>query len=744
MTNSHWTRARMAGLVGLAALSLAACGGGGGGGGFFPIAGPVAGNPGTPANPDTPPVALQPLAGGSQYAGTASFGDTVSITLDQPAAGQLTLRFVDSRFGLAGALSASYATQPDGSLLATKFAAVAGTGVPDALTAALPKLSLRFHVDGALLSGSLAQVPNLKAADGSLLQGEVAASNQGAADVARLAGVYSFIKRTTAYNAKGVAQGAAAAEFGQLNIKADGSVRACVGQAYADNCSAGQPGKLAAEADQKTYPGALALTIDGQRIGRVMVNAQSGAATLLADEFTSAADGSFRTGTWVLQSAAVALPATALDGEWLCSQPELDARTGAATGRTQRNFVSVGTGLLQTDTIDTDVKLSANAGIGGASTSAVSGMNGLVAGQWSDSQKAGRVLLPVGKQTAYYIGTGASTGAAAASNISGVCRALPVQPVINTYAAAAVNVPMTIRIGDARPTQPAIGYDQVYYKQARYRNSSGGSNEWKKEFADFCEAAGLSDSKGSTVIAGTSKLTDTTTFTCSGKTVDQTAMKSAVVGPRGVLYLTDGHHTLTSFWDAPDGGGAEVRIPVVMKGNFMTQNNATFWRGMRTSKMVWLKLPDGRAITPAELPQQLGLNNGLQDDPYRALLYFTRDLGYAPPTSTDPANPISSTEFLEFYWSEWLQASPQNVKLSAYNLTNAASYLQAIGAASDLMNRADPATMIGSSGKTAKDMGQLPKAYDPAALAALYTSGDPLKPGKLAYALSYRASLAAK
>ncbi|MDM0004402.1 ParB/Srx family N-terminal domain-containing protein [Variovorax sp. J22G73] len=226
------------------------------------------------------------------------------------------------------------------------------------------------------------------------------------------------------------------------------------------------------------------------------------------------------------------------------------------------------------------------------------------------------------------------------------------------------------------------------------------------------------------------------TFTCSGKTIDSTALKSAVVGPRGVLYLTDGHHTLTSFWDAPDGGGAEVKVPVVMKGNFMDQNNATFWRGMRARKTTWLKLPDGRAITPADLPQQLGLNNGLQDDPYRALLYFTRDLGYA--------QPANSTEFLEFYWSEWLKAAPQNVDLSAYTLTDAASYLQAIGTASGLMNRADPNTIIGSSGLTATLMGQLTKAYDPVALAALNTGVDQPKPGKLAYALSYRASLAKK
>lgn len=757
MTKNKWTRARVAGLAGLAAISLAACGGGGGGGGgtFFPASGPSAGNGGNNNQAAPAAVALQPLVGGSQYSGTASFGDTVSIALDQPATGKLTLRFVDSRFGLAGSVSASYATQADGSLLASNFAAVAGTGVPDALVAALPKLSLRFQLDGSLLSGSLAQVPNLKAGNGAVLQGEIAASNQGVADVARLAGVYNFIKLTSAYNAKGMVQGAPASDFGQLSIKADGSVRACMGQAYADSCSSGQAGLLAAEDDQKTYPGALALTLGGQRIGRVMVNAQSGAATLLADEFTSAADGSFRTGTWVLQSAPSALAATALDGEWLCSQPELDAATGALTGRTQRNFVSIGANLLQTDTIDNDVKLSVNAGIGGSATSTVSGMNGLVAGQWVDSQKIGRVLLPVGKQTAYYIGSGASTGVAA-THISGVCRALPVPalPAADSpYLTTAVGAAMDLRIGDAHPTQPAIGYDQIYYKQGRYRkvdkDSAGkDSTQWKKAFDDYCEAVGLSDgAKGGTVIAGTSLLNDPSTFTCSTKNAfSTTGLKTAVIGPRGVPYLTDGHHTLTSLWEAPNGGGPKVTVKVVKNEHFVDLNNASFWRKMRQKKWVWLKLPDGSAITPAELPQQLGLSNGLKDDPYRALLYFTRDIGYSQPSTPQPPNspdPATSTEFLEFYWSEWLQAAPQNLKLSAYTLTDATSYLQAIKDASNLMIATPGTTIIGSSNKTATDMGKR-LAFDDLVFGDLNTPMTADKPGKLAYALYYRASLAAK
>jgi len=715
--------------TGLLCLLLAACGGGS----DTPLAASAA-NPGTPTQ-----VALQPLSGGAQYVGTAGFGDTISIVLDQPAAGQVSLKFVDSRFGLAGTLASAYTAQADGTLLASQFNATAGTGVPAALSAAIGKLSLRFTVDGGLLSGSLAQVPNLKAADGSLLQGHVAASNQGVASIARLAGVYSFIRQTAGYSAKGTALALPAAQYGQLKIGSDGSLRVCLNQAYSDSCTSTEGGKpvartgtLASETDQQKYPGALRLTVNGQSVGRVMVAAQSAQTTLFVDEATTAGDGSFTTGAWVLQSAATPLASTALDGEWLCAQPELDANS-RATGRTQRNYVSIAGTVLQTDTLDTDVQLSYNAvlsaGSGGTSTVAT-GANGLVAGQWAGGTLAARVFLPVGKKTAYY------AGSAGTADFSGLCRLLPAQDVLSTYLSAPSSGTgtMTITLADAHPTQPAIGYDQIYYKMARYRNTANGSTQWKKEFDDYCEASGLTDgAKGSTVIAGTSLLSNTSTFSCSTKTFDVTAFKSAVVGPKGVLYLTDGHHTFTSFWNAPDGGGPTVKVPVIMKGNFSTDSNAAFWRRMRANKTVWLKLPDGRAITPAELPTQLGLGNGLLDDPYRSLVYFTRDIGYS--------QPANGTEFLEFYWGEWLQASPQNLKLSSYNLNDATSYLSAIQAAVNLMVATPGTTPIGSSGQTATQMGKL-SSFVQSDIDALNTAVTAAKPGKLAYALSYRASLA--
>ena len=80
------------------------------------------------------PAALTPLAGGSLYVGAVSFGDTVSVALDQPAAGQVTLRFLDSRFGLGGTLVGSYTLSGD-TYKVTKLAA-ASADVPAALATA--------------------------------------------------------------------------------------------------------------------------------------------------------------------------------------------------------------------------------------------------------------------------------------------------------------------------------------------------------------------------------------------------------------------------------------------------------------------------------------------------------------------------------------------------------------------------------------------------------------------------------
>ncbi|QHI98409.1 hypothetical protein GT347_10630 [Xylophilus rhododendri] len=653
-----------------------------------------------------------------------SFGDTVSLTVDSTAK-TVVLKFLDSHFGLAGAISSAYTVQADGSWLAQGFSAVANSGAPATLTSTLlSAIRLRLHSETNLITGTLEKLPNLKRADGSLLQGEIVASNLGAASLSAVAGTYSFVRQSTGYKADGSVAAPTAVAYGQLKVAADGSVRVCDSTAYSDSCSGGQTGTLAADADQANYPGALVLTLAGSRVGRVVVAARSGATTLSVDAYAGASDGSSTTGTWLLQSAATAAASTALDGEWLCAEPEV-LSTGLPSGRTLRHYVTVAGGTLQTDTVDTDISLSANT------------VNGLFTGTWADTKANARAFVPLSAGTVYYVGNTGSTTATAGA-FSGVCHALPAQATVSTYLSAPTTgtAVMTITLADARPTQPAIGYDQVYYKQARYRNTANSSTQYRKEFDDWCEAAGLTDAKSKSVVLGTSKINDSSTFTCSGSStaLDTASMKSAVVGPKGLLYLTDGHHSFTSFWHAPDGGGSTVKIPLVMKGNYSSYTNAAFWRAMRAAKTVWLKNPDGTAITPADLPTQLGIGNGLQDDPYRSLIYFTRDVGYS--------QPANSTEFLEFYWAEWLKAAPQSIDLSKYTLTDATSYLSAIrAAATDMVGTADT-TIIGSSGKTALEMGKL-AAFSETEFATLNTATTEAKPGKLAYALAYRASLAA-
>ncbi len=151
-----------------ATLALGACGGDDDSGSA--ANGGTGGNGGNGGNGGTTqPAAVQPLSGGSLYVGAVSFGDTVSVELDKPAAGQLTPRFLDSRFGLAGALVGQYVLE-DGTYRVSGLAA-SGTDVPAALAAAAAAITFRFTLDDGVLSGALGQVPNVKAGNGALLPG---------------------------------------------------------------------------------------------------------------------------------------------------------------------------------------------------------------------------------------------------------------------------------------------------------------------------------------------------------------------------------------------------------------------------------------------------------------------------------------------------------------------------------------------------------------------------------------------
>ncbi len=724
MNKFFMKRARLACLAGITGLMLAACGGG--------------------DSVATSAPTLTPLAGGTSYTGTASFGDTVTFVVDDTAK-TITVKFVDSHFGLAGSITSAYTADADNGGFVAKAFTGSGSGFNATQLAAIV---LRFTVQDGLLNGSLQQIANLRSGGTTLMQGVVSASNRGVANLSALAGTYSFLRERATYNASGVVTQASAAAYGQIGVKADGTFRVCFSQAYSDTCTTQQvatTGTLTPEADQAKYPGAFTATINGTALGRVLVGSKSGQIALFVDEYSASGTG-FTTGTWLLQPSAT-LASNVIDGEWLCTQPEIGT-SGAPTGRTLRNYVSVASNTLQTDTIDADITLDTRGG----------GVGGFVTGVWAGTSTIARVFVPVSTGTVRYVGTASS--ATGAANISGTCQVLPTQATVQTYLTAAANSVTMVSIGDARPTQPAIGFDQVYYKQGRYRHTATGSvvsTVWQKAFDDMCEDSGQTEStKSSSLTTKTDvtlwKLNDRTTFDCKVSEANRvtTGLKSAVVGPKGLLYLTDGHHTFTSLYEAPNNqgtgatAGGTVKMPVTIKSNDKDLSNAAFWRKMRSLKYVWLKNPDGTATTPAELPTKIGLSNGLMDEPYRSLVYYTRDVGYTVPSN--------APEYLEFYWGEWLKSAPQNIKLSEYNLKVAGagngtdkSYMQAIRDASTLMVAASatPTLVIGSDpANTAQSMGARTTFGDSdfAALSVPKPS-DGKKAGKLAYALEYRASI---
>ena len=287
---------------------------------------------------------------------------------------------------------------------------------------------------------------------------------------------------------------------------------------------------------------------------------------------------------------------------------------------------------------------------------------------------------------------------------------------------------LQVRLDELHPTQPAIGYDQVYYKLGRYAAEEKRIADIAKprKFADLCEANGQGDVLPNTAnVAGATLAAPPAGYRCKaavGSRPDD--MKSVVIGPRGIVYLTDGHHTFSSFWEADGGRNHPLQVWVKVSDNFSALDEAAFWTRMRAQNKVWLKNGRNQAITPQQLPPAIGLAS-LGDDPYRSLVYFTREIGYEPPEH--------ATEFLEFYWADWLRGMPA-LDLARVDLRDPVAYANAILLAAQAMVALRPGDIV-SGGKSARELGALREVNR--------NEFDELidDKGKLRHAIAYKKSL---
>lgn len=215
-----------------------------------------------------------------------------------------------------------------------------------------------------------------------------------------------------------------------------------------------------------------------------------------------------------------------------------------------------------------------------------------------------------------------------------------------------------VPLSSLRPTQKVIAHEQVNYKLAMYRNDR------QTLFADLCKNAGW----GKKVKFNASSLPNQpNSFQCLGakenkkRRIDE--LKTVVLNANNELFLTDGHHTFSTFYDMPNGGG-ELIVSVYVEAKLNHANAANFWQQMVTQGKAWMYDANGSMIGYQNMPLVVG-RASLSNDPYRAAAYFLRGGVWQKPK---PA-----IAFVEFYWAQYLRTQ-EELKFPGYY--TAADYIQ--------------------------------------------------------------------
>ena len=321
------------------------------------------------------------------------------------------------------------------------------------------------------------------------------------------------------------------------------------------------------------------------------------------------------------------------------------------------------------------------------------------------------------------------SGCATATRTEERPAAAPCSGPNERYCSAASGDLLELSLGELRPTQPSLGYDEVYYRLGRYTLGPDGTEQLLDQWCATNGQEALGEAQTG------AKISDPTSFSCAvavGSETDETKapMKTVVIGPGGQPYLTDGHHTLTSFWEAP-GGGPDTRVRLKVAGNLSTLAPEVFWNEMRDRGWTWLQDAEGNPVEPEALPKSLGLKQ-FANDQYREVLYFARDVGY----EQDDNSPA----FQEFYWGDWLRSQPDpSLRPAGTDLNELTPYLGLVQRIGEAIVALPPDAAI-DAGRTAEQLGRM-EQFGQKAFDALPQPIDSPKPGKLAYAIAYKDGL---
>ena len=291
---------------------------------------------------------------------------------------------------------------------------------------------------------------------------------------------------------------------------------------------------------------------------------------------------------------------------------------------------------------------------------------------------------------------------------------------------------LKVQLKDLRPTQPAVGFDRLFYKLGRFKKDP------RLKFDEYCRKMGQ---KGILNFSLQSMLSDPDSYDCQERIgMDRSVLKTVVIAPDENLYLTDGHHSFNAFWHM-DGGGPDLPVYVRVSRDYRSfKSMDEFWEQMKVEKNVWLFDSNDYPIHVKDIPGRLGLDLAT-NDPYRSLMYFAKRIAWNNPSKISVPEPrfhgdnYVDIPFVEFYWEREIR---DKVDLGKYNLNSKRGFAKAIKAVSQAILKLD--TMdVGGSKKTPTEMGQF-KNFNNREFNRIKRPGT----GKIHYLIKYKKSIDAQ